>query len=372
MNTTTTSRPINKIIEQYGFDAETTLVKPLGNGLINATYLVTNLANNKAIVLQKINQNVFKQPMAIVNNAELISQYLKLEIDKGDYPLLALAQTPTIEGTNFVDDGKNIWRALEYVDKCYTVEAIESVEQASQAAKAFAQFTCALASFDTNKLEEIIPNFHDLNARLLQLTSAQKEAESSGRNSRLKTAQSALSYCESQQLFINEVAELTKTLPVHVTHNDTKINNLLFCEQSNQVKVVIDLDTCMAGFLMHDFGDMVRTCCSNLPEDGTDLDKMSVRIDIFQALSDAYLEGFGEKISPREKESLVVGALLLPFMIGVRFLTDYLNGDIYFQTKHPEHNLERTLNQFKLFRLLKEKREVLAHIVQSKELISSE
>lgn len=370
MNTTSASKPINRIIKQYGFDTETTLVKPLGNGLINATYLVSGSANcstnKESIVLQKINQNVFKQPMAIVNNAELISQHLKLERNKGDYPLHVLAQTPNLEGTNFVKDGQDMWRALEYVDNCYTIEAIESVEQASQAAKAFAQFTCALASFDTNKLAEIIPNFHNLDARLMQLTSAQNNAKNAGRSSRISTAQSVLTYCESQQLFIEEVAEITKKLPVHVTHNDTKINNLLFCQQSDQAQVVIDLDTCMAGFLMHDFGDMVRTCCSNLPEDGTELEKMSIRIDIFKALSDAYIEGFGDKISPLEKESLIVGALLLPFMIGVRFLTDYLNGDIYFQTKHPEHNLERALNQFKLFSLLREKREELTSIVQRK------
>ena len=159
------------------------------------------------------------------------------------------------------------------------------------------------------------------------------------------------------------MADLIKTLPVKVTHNDTKINNLLFSSNTHQAIAVIDLDTCMPGFLMHDFGDMVRTCCSNLPEDSTALDQMTIRLDIFSALAKGYISTLDKHISEIEKGSLLIGALLIPFMMAVRFLTDYIDGDNYFHIKHQEHNLERAKNQMQLFKLLSQQREQLDDII---------
>jgi hypothetical protein len=216
----------------------------------------------------------------------------------------------------------------------------------------------ALSDFPATSLTETIPDFHNLNKRINDLR-AVINADTKGR---LSSCQFLVDFCFSAQKFIDEVAQLTLKLPIQVTHNDTKINNLLFCAKSKQPLAVIDLDTCMPGYLMHDFGDMVRTCCSNLPEDGTDLTNMKVRFDIYSALSRGYIEDFGDKMSELEQQCLVIGALLLPFMIGVRFLTDYLDGDNYFHVKHENHNLERAKNQLNLYRLLHEDSEKLNKI----------
>lgn len=208
-------------------------------------------------------------------------------------------------------------------------------------------------------MAEIIPNFHNLASRLTKL----KNVIEKNPQGRLASCQSLVDFCLSQKTFISKVAELEATLPVQVTHNDTKINNLLFNSKTKEPIAVIDLDTCMPGFVMHDFGDMVRTCCSTLPEDGTNLSDMEIRLDILDALAKAYIESFDGNMSALEQESLVIGAQLLPFMIGVRFLTDYIDGDNYFHTTHDSHNLERAENQIHLFRSLHTIEEQLSNII---------
>ena len=174
-----------------------------------------------------------------------------------------------------------------------------------------------------------------------------------------------VNFCFDQVNFIKKVAEFVAVLPVQVTHNDTKINNLLFNSESKKPIAVIDLDTCMPGFIMHDFGDMVRTCCSTLPEDGVELKDMQIRMDIFEALAASYIESFAGKITQLERESLIIGAQLLPFMIGIRFLTDYIDGDNYFHTNHATHNLERAKNQLHFFQLLHAAEDELTNLVNS-------
>ena len=180
---------------------------------------------------------------------------------------------------------------------------------------------------------------------------------------RLSNCQELVNFCFDQKNFIDHVVDISKKLPLHVTHNDTKINNLLFTT-GDKPCAVIDLDTCMPGLLMHDFGDMVRTCCSNLAEDDTSTDKMVLKFDIFEALIQNYQNAFGEKITALEKESLIVGAKLLPFIIGTRFLTDHLNGDNYFQVSRENHNLDRAISQVQLFTLVCESEPELVKLAQ--------
>jgi Phosphotransferase enzyme family. len=166
------------------------------------------------------------------------------------------------------------------------VESVDTPNQAKQVAASFGQFTAALSEFPAEKLDEVIPRFHDLSFRLEQLSNAVRL----DKQQRLQDCKSLVDFCLEQTTFINKVAKIVRQLPVQVTHNDTKINNLLFCSESKAPIAVIDLDTCMPGFIMNDFGDMVRTCCSNLPEDGTDLESMKVRLDIFAALAEGYIQ----------------------------------------------------------------------------------
>jgi len=334
------------VISQYGIDPVDSQISPLGNGLINSTYLVKH--PDKTFVLQKINQTVFKQAKQVISNAEHIDGFLVAAKARNQYPLSSIGQLATINEKKCIEIGDELWRALYFIPDCYTIEAVENTAQAEQAATAFAQFTSALSGFSADKLSVIIPNFHSLQFRLQQL----KDAIKRDPVGRLKSCQSQVDYCLEQKDFIAEVAAMVEKLPLHVTHNDTKINNLLFCNKTKQPIAVIDLDTCMPGHLMHDFGDMVRTCCSSLPEDGKNIEDMTVRFDIFDALLTAYIKGFGENITSLEKRSLITGAQLLPIMIGVRFLTDYIDGDNYFNTQYDAHNLVRAKNQFKLYSLL--------------------
>ena len=348
---------LNQVLTHYGCSIENCTVSPLGNGLINDTYLVSNEQAN--FVLQRINKNVFKNPKDVINNAELINKHLLSKNHNNLYSLSPIWQIPTIDGQPLVIDTNNqYWRAIHYIPNCFSVEEVETPEQAKQVGSAFAQFTSALSDFPATSLTETIPDFHNLSKRMNDLRAVIK-ADAQGR---LSSCQQLVDYCFSAQTFIDEVDELTQRLPIQVTHNDTKINNLLFCAKSKLPLAVIDLDTCMPGYLMHDFGDMVRTCCSNLPEDGTDLPNMTVRFDIYSALSQGYIEAFGDRMSELEQQSLVIGAQLLPFMLGVRFLTDYLDGDNYFHVKHENHNLERAKNQLNLYRLLHKDRNKLNEI----------
>lgn len=230
----------------------------------------------------------------------------------------------------------------------YTIEQVESPQQAAMAVEAFAHFTATLSVYDATQVDEIIPDFHHLPFRLQQLQKA-IDADMIGR---VKHAKSLIEFCQSQHKFISEIADISSKLPLHITHNDTKINNLLFSKDTDKPIAVIDLDTCMPGFLMNDFGDMVRTCVSSLVEDDPNIEHMEIDLDVLEALSTAYVGGLANKITDIEKESLVLGARLLPFMVGVRFLTDYLDGDNYFHVAHNSHNKDRAANQFQLYRLL--------------------
>ncbi|WP_206485093.1 aminoglycoside phosphotransferase family protein [Thalassotalea sp. G2M2-11] len=350
---------INHVLSFYDASLDTCTIAPLGNGLINCTYLVSN--QDKQFVLQRINHQVFKHPEQVINNAELLSEHIKQKHKLNQYALSPIWQIHTNAGTAIVKDNGSSWRALNFITDSYTVESVSSPEQAAQVATAFGQFTAALADFPAGKLNEIIPNFHHLDTRLAQLT----QAVNTDPAKRLQQCQQIVDFCLAQQDFIEQVATLSESLPIRVTHNDTKINNLLFSRASDKPIAVIDLDTCMAGFIMNDFGDMVRTCCSTEPEDGTNLTNMAVKIEIFQALAQAYIKSFSGTMSELEKHSLVVGTQLLPFMLGIRFLTDFINGDNYFHTKHPLHNLERAKNQLHFFTLLQKLAPKLSDIIQA-------
>ncbi len=348
---------LNDVLHRYGCSLNNSTVSPIGNGLINCTYLVRSINNN--FVLQRINHHVFKIPEQVINNAELINNHLQHKKEKNLYPLEPMWQISAADNSTAVVVGEDTWRAIKFIPNCYTVESVETPEQATQVATAFGQFTSALSDFPAKDLDEIIPSFHCLAHRMQQLHDAvQKDPVN-----RVEKCQDLVDFCNSQNEFIEQVEELVAELPVQVTHNDTKINNLLFNSHSKAPIAVIDLDTCMPGFVMHDFGDMVRTCCSNLPEDGTNLDKMKVRLDIFEALANAYIESFQGNLSQLEQRSLIIGSMLLPFMIGVRFLTDYIDGDNYFITGHDDHNLDRAKNQLHFFGLLHKIKNQLSSLI---------
>jgi Ser/Thr protein kinase RdoA (MazF antagonist) len=348
---------IDSVLNNYDYDFSNVEVAILGNGHINNTYkLVTP---DFEFVLQQINHDIFTKTVELSSNAQKINLHLLNQKKKGNYPLSVPQQILTNSGDSYIKIGANYWRLMEFISDSYTLEEVESPEQASLVATAFAQFSCALSDFPTNNIAVIIEDFHNISFRMQQL----KEAVTNDLQDRLADCQALVNFCFDQQGFINHVIDISKKLPLHVTHNDTKINNLLFTS-GDKPCAVIDLDTCMPGLLMHDFGDMVRTCCSNLAEDDTSTDKMFLKLDIFEALIQNYQNAFGDKITPLEKDSLIVGAKLLPFIIGTRFLTDHLNGDNYFQVSRINHNLDRAISQIQLFSLVSEAESELVKLAQ--------
>ncbi len=342
------SADIKLLLSHYDFDFSQAKLAPLGNGHINSTF---KLSTPKAkFVLQKINHEVFPLTLELCENAQKINQHLKIQSQHASYPLKVPQQLLCRNGDSTVNVNGNYWRLMEYLPGSHTLEKVSNPVQASQVARAFAQFSCALSTFPAEKLTVIIEDFHDIRFRMEQL----QEAIANNALNRLSACQEIVDFCLSQQDFVQQVSDLSKKLPVHVTHNDTKINNLLFDKATNEPCAVIDLDTCMPGLLMHDFGDMVRTCCSNLAEDDTSTNEMTLNLDIFEALIKSYRAVFGDKMTLLEKESLIIGARLLPFIIGSRFLTDHLNGDKYFHVSRENHNLDRAKSQLQLYKLISE------------------
>lgn len=336
---------IDTVLNNYDFDFTQVEICPLGNGHINSTYKLNTPTYE--FVLQKINHKIFTKTVELSENAQKINLHLLQQKNKGNYPLAVPQQLLTKSGETCIKIGSNYWRLMEFISNSYTLEEVSNPEQAALVARAFAQFSGALADFPANELSIIIEGFHDISFRMQQL----KNAVTQDNQGRLANCQYLVDFCFYQNDFIQQVIEISKKLPLHVTHNDTKINNLLFT-QGDKPCAVIDLDTCMPGLLMHDFGDMVRTCCSNLAEDDTNSEKMIFKFDIFAALITNYQQAFGNKLTKLEKESLLIGAKLLPFIIGTRFLTDYLNGDHYFTVSRENHNLDRAKSQIQLFKLV--------------------
>ena len=333
------------VLTNYALDFTQVIISPLGNGHINSTYKITT--PEAEFVLQKINHTIFPKTKALFSNTEKVNQHLAKQKALGNYDFLVPKQLLTKDKQTYCELGKSYWRLMEYITDSNTVEMVTWPRQAKQVAKAFAHFSAALSDFDCTALTVMIDDFHNINVRLAQLT----QAIEADRYKRLASCQHLVDFCSNESAFIDEVHQITAKLPLHVTHNDTKINNLLFTS-AEQPCAVIDLDTCMPGYLMYDFGDMVRSCCSNLAEDDANIENMTIKLDIFQALIINYQSAFGDKLTVFEKHSLITGAKLLPFMLGVRFLTDYLNDDIYFNTTRETQNLDRAINQLHMYKLL--------------------
>ncbi|MCL1050004.1 aminoglycoside phosphotransferase family protein [Shewanella abyssi] len=342
------------VLSHFGEQMENAKVSPLGNGHINHTFLVRWPAGE--LVLQKINTQVFTTPDALVNNAERISRHLAAKIQAGQYQLHLVSPELTQEGALSLDLGEQgYWRAINYLPNSRSVDVVSTECHAEIAAKAFGHFSYSLSDLNAELLEDVIPHFHHLPGRIEQLS----DAVAKDCKARLKECQHWVDMVMAQTELLQELAEVEANLPRRICHNDTKINNMLFDKRDMSSLAIIDLDTCMKGYLMYDFGDMVRTFCSPEEEDSTALDKVMVREPIFAAICKGYLGELAPILSDLERRSLWLGAKVMCLMIGVRFLTDHLNGDVYFQIHHQGHNLERAANQFTLYQSLLSQQEAL-------------
>ena len=310
---------------QFQFPGRVVSIEPHGNGHINDTYLVTCGASGAAIryILQRINRRVFRDPRAVMQNIERVTSYLAAQTaGEPDCARRALALIPAKDGCAWhVDAEGDTWRSYRFVDRAVTYDTAQSTSQAFQAASAFGHFQQQLASLPAPRLIETIPDFHDTPKRFAALRRA-IEADACNR--------AALARPEID--FALRHASITGTLldanlPERITHNDTKLNNVLFDEATGEGICVIDLDTVMPGLALYDFGDMVRTTTSPAAEDERDLGKVIMQFPMFEALVRGYLSSAGDFLTQSEKQLLGFSGELITFEIGIRFLTDLLAGD---------------------------------------------
>ncbi|WP_394202353.1 phosphotransferase enzyme family protein [Shewanella waksmanii] len=335
-----------QVLPHFGIEIDAK-VSPLGNGHINDTYLVRG--EHAEMVLQRINTEVFKTPNALVNNAQKIAQHLRQKRQCAEYHLKVVSPLMTQDHQLAVDLADNgFWRAINYLPNSHSIDVVGDEQQAQAAAKAFGHFSQALSDFDAEQIDDVIPQFHHLPGRITQL----EQAVAHNSKQRLADCQQWVDFALTQQGLLKELSDIESQLPKRICHNDTKINNMLFDKRDMSSMAIIDLDTCMKGHLMYDFGDMVRTFCSPEEEDSTNLSNVQVRENIFAAICQGYLSELSSVLTEAERKSLWLGAKIICLMIGVRFLTDHLNGDVYFNIHHENHNLERAANQFTLYKSL--------------------
>ncbi len=343
---------INKEIitafEAFGRGGNIVSVNQITAGLINATYLVETDKKEKYI-LQKINTFVFKNPAELMENIVGVTKHLTEKIKEagGDYKRENLNFLPCKGGEYFFrDENDGAWRMYIYVDEALTYNKPKNGDTFRCAGRSFGRFMKLLSDYPAATLHETIKNFHYTPWRYENFLKA-VEADIKGRKA----------VCEEEiQFVIDRKADTHKltdliaegVLPLRVTHNDTKLNNVLFDIASDESICVIDLDTIMPGLSLYDFGDSIRSGGNMAAEDEADLSKVGIDLALFENYVDGYLSETAESLCDAEIKNLAFGAKLMTFECGMRFITDYLEGDVYFRTTYPEHNIVRARNQFRL------------------------
>jgi Ser/Thr protein kinase RdoA (MazF antagonist) len=336
------------ILSEYGFDESEFSVKPYGNGLINHTWKI--IYAGREFLLQKINQQVFKRPLEILDNCRQLESYFKT--NNPEY--LFVAPLPALNHQNYVVDGeKNIYRLFPFVKNSHSFNSVSSPAVAFEAAKQFGKFTRLLSSFDPLALHTTLPDFHNLSLRFLQYQQALENAGSQ------RIAKSALvvSFLDELQEIVArfENARNNNSFTNRVIHHDAKINNVLFDIGTNKALCVIDLDTVMTGYYISDVGDMLRTYLSPANEEETDTSLIRIREEYFYEIVNGYLGEMQSELSPEEIQYFVYAGKFAIYLQAIRFITDYLDNDRYYQIKHPEHNLVRANNQAVLLKRYMEK-----------------
>ncbi|HEV7330903.1 MAG TPA: aminoglycoside phosphotransferase family protein [Flavisolibacter sp.] len=350
---------LTSILSQYGLDEKHCTVQPFGSGLINHTWKVNHTKGS--YILQRINHHVFKQPFHIAENLRLISNYLK------QYHPEYLFTTPLTTAQNediVYDEEQGYFRLFHFIPASHTVDVVDTPQQAFEAAKQFGKFTQLLSGLDINALKITLPDFHNLSLRYQQF----EQAISEGNKERIAASLDAITFLQ-QHIAIVETYEAIKQNPdfrLRVTHHDTKISNILLDEKEKGL-CVIDLDTVMPGYFISDVGDMMRTYLSPVSEEEKDFSKIEIREEYFKAIVDGYLQEMNEELSATEQMHFVFAGKFIIYMQALRFLTDYLNNDIYYGAKYPEHNFVRAGNQIVLLQRLLEKEETLQGLTLVKE-----
>lgn len=361
METPDAKHDLRSIARHFELRGEFLSAEPYGSGHINDTYCLSFNGDGarSRYIFQRINHNVFKNPVALMENVRRVTTHLASRMSgQPDLKRRVLSLVPARDGKVFYCDGQgNHWRVYRFIDKARTFDAVGSPQQAFEAAKAFGHFQSLLSDLPAPRLHDTIPDFHHTAKRFAAL---EKAIESDVEN-RAARAKAEIDFALRRKPMVNVL--LDAKLPERITHNDTKFNNVMLDDATGQGICVIDLDTVMPGLVVYDFGDMVRTTTSPAAEDERDLSKVAMQFPMFEALVKGYLESASEFLSGAERQWLAFSGKLITFEIGIRFLTDFLSGDTYFKVHRQGHNLDRCRTQFKLVESIEEQEERMNKLI---------
>jgi len=335
---------VEVIVQSFGLDSASFVIQPIGTGHIHKTY---KLVGQRSYILQRVNKNVFKQPEIIASNLRLAADYLKKNFPAYSF----LSAIPSIDHLEMVYDSEGYpWRLFEYRENTITVDKVNTPQEAFSAAREFARLTRYLDKIDVKQFKETIPGFQDLKWRFQQFETALSYSTRERRKSADHLIQDTYSFHPILKQYVQLIKE--GSLRPRIVHNDTKINNILFDALSGEAVFVIDLDTLMPGYFIYDLGDMVRTFVCPVSEEEKDYSKIVFRKEIYDALLKGYLSQMGEAMSAEEKKSIPFAGKMMTYIMALRFLADYLNGNVYYHITYPEQNLIRAGNQLRLLEIL--------------------
>lgn len=360
--------PLEEIIKNFNIDGEYIGYYLSNDGHINNTFVLEfddGLGKIKSYLLQLINTNVFKNPDELMENIVGVTEYLrKIVVDNGGDPERECLNVYfTSDGKPYYRDADgNCWRCYNFITGAHSCQSIDDPETFANAARAFGKFQCLLADYPSETLHETIPNFHNTLSRFADF----EKAVSDNVAGRADSVRDEIDFVLARRDDAGVLVKLLEKgkLPLRVTHNDTKLNNVMFDNETDEGICVIDLDTVMPGLSLYDFGDSIRFGANTAAEDEKDLSKVSLSLPLYREYTAGYLSTAGQSLTPTEVEYLPFSAKLMTFECGMRFLTDYLNGDTYFRIAYDDHNLDRCRTQFRLVEDMERKMENMKAITQ--------
>ena len=369
MQTQNAPFPLQQIIDEFGFEGEYIGYRVSNDGHINNTFVLDFKnadGSSTSYLVQLINTNVFKNPDELMENIVGVTGYLRnIVIERGGDPERECLRV------FFTKDGKpyfrtengECWRCYNFITGAHACQSIDDPKTFFNAAKAFGTFQCLLADYPSSTLHETIPNFHNTRSRFADF----KKAVGDDLKGRTAGVQEEIDFVLSREGDTGILVDMLSNgeLPLRVTHNDTKLNNVLLDEKTGLARSVLDLDTVMPGLSAYDFGDAVRFGASSAAEDETDLSKVFLRLDMYRAYLEGYLDACGHALTENEISVLPLGAKIITIELGMRFLKDYLDGDVYFKIDRPTQNLDRCRTQFKLVADMEAKWAEMARITKN-------
>lgn len=339
------------ILFNFAIDGEFVSCEPYGSGLINRTYVAVYNEGGRRVryIVQRINTNLFKNVDGLMNNIKLVTEFNRAEIMKrgGDPDRESLTLVPTKNGgTYFRTEEGDCYRVYVFIENAKGYDVVEKPEHFYESAVAFGKFAMLLDRFDSSKLFEVLPDFHNTVKRF---DNFRRSLEADKLN-RAKDVKREIGFALEREKITHTIVDLLASgkMPSRVTHNDTKLNNVLIDTRTDKAVSVIDLDTMMPGSICYDFGDSIRFGCNPCLEDTPETEKVIFNMPLFETYTKGYLSVFGDTITDIERKNLPMGAILMTYECGIRFLTDYLDGDVYFRKTREGQNIDRTRTQFKL------------------------